>query len=59
LSLDLGLFATKGENFFTYTRDGKGYISIKLGYKYVFSKSQAGFYLLPSVGIRGSQAKQV
>lgn len=28
----------------------KGYISVKLGYKYVFSETQAGFYLLPSAG---------
>jgi hypothetical protein len=27
-----------------------GYLSIKAGYKYVFSEDQAGFYLEPSVG---------
>jgi hypothetical protein len=48
--LDMALFPTKGENLFTSTADMKGYISIKLGYKYVFSETQAGFYLLPSAG---------
>lgn len=48
--MDLAFFPTKGENFFTSTADAKGYISIKLGYKYVFSETQAGFYLLPSAG---------
>lgn len=48
--MDLAFFPTKGEKFFTSTADAKGYISIKLGYKYVFSETQAGFYLLPSAG---------
>lgn len=48
--LDLALFPTKGENLFTSTADVRGYVSIKLGYKYVFSETQAGFYLLPSAG---------
>ena len=48
--MDLAFFPTKGENFFTSTADAKGYISIKLGYKYVFSETQAGFYLIPSAG---------
>jgi hypothetical protein len=48
--MDLALFPTRGENLFTSTADVKGYISIKIGYKYVFSESQAGFYLLPSAG---------
>lgn len=48
--MDLALFPTKGENLFSSTADVKGYISIKLGYKYVFSETQAGFYLLPSAG---------
>lgn len=47
---DLAMFPTKGENFFTTTADFKGYLSIKLGYKYVFSETQYGFYLLPSAG---------
>jgi hypothetical protein len=48
--MDMALFPTKGEKFFTTTADMKGYISIKLGYKYVFSETQTGFYLLPSAG---------
>ena len=48
--LDMAMFPTKGEKFFTSTADMKGYISIKLGYKYVFSETQTGFYLLPSAG---------
>lgn len=48
--MDLAFFPTKGEKFFTSTADSKGYLSIKLGYKYVFSETQAGFYLLPSAG---------
>lgn len=47
---DFGFFPTKGENIFTSTADAKGYASIKLGYKYVFSESQTGFYLIPSAG---------
>ncbi len=48
--LDLAAFPTKGENLFTTTADLKGYLSIKVGYKYVFSETQAGFYLIPSAG---------
>lgn len=48
--MDLALFPTKGENLFTSTADMKGYVSIKMGYKYVFSETPAGFYLLPSAG---------
>lgn len=48
--MDLAFFPTKGEKFFTSTADAKGYLSIKLGYKYVFSETQAGFYLIPSAG---------
>lgn len=48
--MDLALFPSKGENLFTSTADAKGYLSVKLGYKYVFSETQAGFYLLPSAG---------
>jgi len=47
---DFAFFPSKGEKFFTSAADSKGYISIKLGYKYVFSETQAGFYLLPSAG---------
>jgi hypothetical protein len=39
--MDLAFFPSKGENFFTSTAGSKGYISIKLGYKYVFSETQA------------------
>ena len=48
--MDLAFFPSKGENIFTSTADAKGYISIKLGYKYVFSETQAGFYVIPSAG---------
>ena len=48
--LDFGFFPTKGENIFTSTAAAKGYASIKLGYKYVFSETQDGFYLIPSAG---------
>lgn len=47
---DFAFFPTKGENFFMSTADAKGYLSIKLGYKYVFSETQTGFYLEPSAG---------
>jgi hypothetical protein len=48
--MDVAFFPTKGENLFTSHADTRGYLSIKLGYKYVFSETQAGFYLIPSVG---------
>lgn len=48
--MDLVLFPSKGEKFFTSTAPFKGYISIKLGYKYTFSETKTGFYLLPSAG---------
>lgn len=48
--IDIAFFPAKGESFFTGTGDSKGYVSIKLGYKYVFSETQAGFYLIPSAG---------
>lgn len=48
--IDFAFFPTKGEKFFTSTADARGYLSIKLGYKYVFSETQAGFYLIPSAG---------
>ena len=48
--MDLAFFPTKGENIFTSTAESRGYISIKLGYKYVFSETQGGFYLIPSAG---------
>lgn len=48
--MDLAFFPSKGETVFSSTTGSKGYISIKLGYKYVFSETQAGFYLIPSAG---------
>ncbi len=48
--MDLAFYPAKGESFFTSTGDSRGYISIKLGYKYVFSETQTGFYILPSAG---------
>ncbi|HVG16200.1 MAG TPA: hypothetical protein VM935_14615 [Chitinophagaceae bacterium] len=48
--MDFAFFPTKGEKFFTSTAGAKSYLSIKLGYKYVISETQEGFYLLPSVG---------
>lgn len=48
--VDFTIFPTKGENLFTSTKEMKGYLSIKLGYKYVFSETRTGFYLLPSFG---------
>src|SRR5688500_11531766 len=48
--VDFTIFPTKGENLFTSTKEMRGYLSIKLGYKYVFSETQTGFYLIPSVG---------
>jgi len=46
---DFAYYPTKGDGFFT-AAEGKGYLSIKLGYKYVFSETQTGFYILPSAG---------
>ena len=28
----------------------KGYVSVKIGYKYIFSESKTGFYVLPAAG---------
>ncbi len=47
--LDYTYYPAKGQGFFSGT-DGRGYISAKLGYKYVFSETNSGFYLLPSAG---------
>jgi hypothetical protein len=47
---DLAFYPMKGENLFTTTAGMKGYISVKLGYKYVFSEDQNGFYVIPSAG---------
>lgn len=48
--MELAFYPSKGGSFFTSTADARGYISIKLGYKYVFSEDQFGFYVLPSAG---------
>jgi hypothetical protein len=48
--MDLAFFPSKGENIFTSYKDSKAYLSIKLGYKYIFSETKTGFYILPSVG---------
>lgn len=48
--IDLAMFPAKGEKLFTSYEEVRGYLSVKLGYKYVFSETHAGFYLLPSAG---------
>lgn len=48
--MDIAFFPGKeGGSFFT-NPNGKGYLSIKLGYKNIFSETKTGFYLEPSVG---------
>ena len=48
--IDFAYFPGKtGGSAFT-TPNGAGYLSIKLGYKYVFSETKTGFYLEPAVG---------
>lgn len=44
--LDMAYYPTKNSDIYSPI----GYLSIKLGYKYVFSEDQAGFYLEPSAG---------
>ncbi|HEY2648193.1 MAG TPA: hypothetical protein VGI38_03335, partial [Puia sp.] len=44
--LDIAYYPTKNSDIYSPI----GYLSIKLGYKYVFSEDQAGFYLEPSAG---------
>jgi hypothetical protein len=44
--LDFAYFPTKDDNLNAIL----GYISIKVGYKYVFSETKTGFYLEPQVG---------
>ena len=51
--MDLAFFPTKGENFFTSTAGAKGYISIKLGYKYVFSERKQASILYLQLVIAG------
>jgi hypothetical protein len=47
--MDLAFFPGKNGNFFT-TDYGRAYISIKVGYKYIFSETRTGFYIEPSAG---------
>jgi hypothetical protein len=47
---DFAFFPTKGEPFFTTNESSRGYLSIRLGYKHVFSEEKTGFYVLPSAG---------
>lgn len=44
--MDFGFFPTKIDSLAVPI----GYLSIKLGYKYVFSETKTGFYLEPSAG---------
>ena len=55
--MDFAYFPGKEDNTIFNTSMGrtvatisKGYISIKLGYKYIFSESRTGFYVEPSAG---------
>jgi hypothetical protein len=47
--LDFAYFPGKDGNIFTASY-GIGYLSIKLGYKVIFSETKTGFYLEPSAG---------
>lgn len=47
---DFAFFPTKGEPFFSGDGPGRGYISVRLGYKHVFSEEKTGFYVIPSAG---------
>jgi hypothetical protein len=47
--MDVAFFPTKGDKFFE-SEGGKAYISIRLGFKHVFSETATGFYVLPSAG---------
>jgi hypothetical protein len=44
--LDMAYYPTKNSDIYSPI----GYVSIKLGYKYVFSEDQTGFYVEPSAG---------
>lgn len=48
--LDLAFYAKKGESLFTSTESARAHLSTRLGYKYVFSETSAGFFVLPSAG---------
>lgn len=47
--MDLAFFPGKDGKAFT-TASAQGYLSIKLGYKNIFSETKTGFYVEPSVG---------
>ena len=47
--MDLAFYPGKDGNFFTASY-GRAYISIKAGYKYIFSETKTGFYVEPSAG---------
>lgn len=47
---DFAFFPTKGEPFFSGTGSARGYLSVRVGYKKVFSEEQTGFYIIPSAG---------
>lgn len=47
--MDLVFFPGKDGNVFTATY-GRNYISIKAGYKYIFSETKTGFYIEPAAG---------
>ncbi len=44
--LDFAYFATKNEQLYP----GWGYLSIKAGYKHIFSETLTGFYVVPQAG---------
>lgn len=47
--MDLAYFRGKDGNGFT-TGSARAYLSVKLGYKHVFSETKTGFYLEPAAG---------
>jgi hypothetical protein len=47
---DFAFFPTKGEPFFSTNESSRGYLSIRAGYKHVFSEERTGVYVLPSAG---------
>ena len=47
---DFAFFPTKGEPFFSGDGSSRGYLSVRVGYKKVFSEEQTGFYVIPSAG---------
>src|SRR5438270_12280288 len=49
--MDLAIYPSKNDdgNIFT-SKETIGYLSIKLGYKVIFSETKTGFYIEPSAG---------